>query len=602
MFSRFMPLALIRGSRNGGAVQPGCRTRPTQRRPDGTRARFQLEGLEDRSLLSGVSAITEYNAPSFGVGSNTWGITAGADGNLWFTEQTSNRIGVINPTTDAISEFVLPTTGSYPRGITAGPDGNLWFTEFQANKIGMINPTTDAISEFVSGGGPQDIASGPDGNLWFTEYGANKIGMINPTTHAVSEFSVPTRSSFPWGIAAGPDGNLWFTEYLGGKVGMINPTTHAISEFPVPNAVNPQEIAKGPDGNLWFGENNKIGEINPATDVITQFTRSVGGGIYGLTAGPDGNVWFAVSGYRNIARINPTTGAITDYPARPPMFQPWGITTGPDGNLWTADFRPQASVGVATLATSELVVTQPPPASVAAGSPFGLTVQAQDSSGNVITTFNGTVTVALGDDSNYNGSPTLGGTLTVTASNGVATFSNLTLSNAGYYFSLYTSGGGLGWGVTNTISVTPGAATQVVITQQPPATVKVNSGFGLQASIEDQFGNLVTTATNAVSVSFANNPTGATLGGTLTVTASQGVATFSGLTINKIGSGYTLNVSSSGLSSAVTSPINATKTGKSAIVVAQGAVTAPDPLLAPLVLDSPDLWDNVGLKRRTRRN
>ena len=66
--------------------------------------------------------------------------------------------------------------------------------------------------------------------------------------------------------------------------------------------------------------------------------------------------------------------------------------------------------------------------------------------------------------------------------------------------------------ITNAITVTPAAATQLVITQQPPATVKVNSAFGLQASIEDQYGNVVTTATNTVSVAFANNPTGATAG------------------------------------------------------------------------------------------
>jgi hypothetical protein len=79
------------------------------------------------------------------------------------------------------------------------------------------------------------------------------------------------------------------------------------------------------------------------------------------------------------------------------------------------------------------------------------------------------------------------------------------------------------------MTVTPAAATQLVITEQPPASVEVNKGFGLEASIEDQYANVVTTATNTVSVAFANNPTGATLGGTLSVTASQGVATFSGL-------------------------------------------------------------------------
>ena len=89
------------------------------------------------------------------------------------------------------------------------------------------------------------------------------------------------------------------------------------------------------------------------------------------------------------------------------------------------------SIGVDYL--NNLVVTQQPPASVTAGSGFGLTVQAQDSSGNLITSFNGTVTVALASNP---GGATLGGTLTVTASGGVATFSGLTLTKAASGYTL----------------------------------------------------------------------------------------------------------------------------------------------------------------------
>jgi eukaryotic-like serine/threonine-protein kinase len=37
-----------------------------------------------------------------------------------------------------ITEFPVPTASSSPSGITAGPDGNLWFTEYDGNKIGRI--------------------------------------------------------------------------------------------------------------------------------------------------------------------------------------------------------------------------------------------------------------------------------------------------------------------------------------------------------------------------------------------------------------------------------------------------------------------------------
>ena len=38
---------------------------------------------------------------------------------------------MINPTTDKITEFAIPTANSGPVNITAGPDGNLWFTEMR---------------------------------------------------------------------------------------------------------------------------------------------------------------------------------------------------------------------------------------------------------------------------------------------------------------------------------------------------------------------------------------------------------------------------------------------------------------------------------------
>jgi len=83
--------------------------------------------------------------------------------------------------TGTVTEFPTPTTDSAPWGIAAGPDGNLWFTETNGNKIGRIT-TSGTITEFplpTAGSGPSDIAAGPDGNLWFTE-GAGKIGRIKP--------------------------------------------------------------------------------------------------------------------------------------------------------------------------------------------------------------------------------------------------------------------------------------------------------------------------------------------------------------------------------------------------------------------------------------
>jgi streptogramin lyase len=500
-------------------------------------------------------AVTEYSIPS---ASPAYGITAGPDGNLWFADGAN--IGMIDLAHDyAISQFPLPSAKAKPLWITAGPDGNLWFTD-NAGQIGMINPATHAIAELpvpTAGSRPQGITAGRDGNLWFTEWGGNKVGMINPSTHAIIEFPVPTAGSEPRGIAAGPDGNLWFAEAGANKVGMINPTNPSdIHEFAIPSGASSDYIAAGPDGNLWFTEHNPF----------------------------------------NIGEINPATHAITEFPIPYANSYPQGITAGPDGNVWFTDFND--SIGVVTLNTNadHFVVKQQPPSSLTAGSPFGLTVQAEDSSGNLDSSFNGTVTVAL---ANNPGVTTLGGPLSVTASGGVATFSGLSLTRAAIGYTLLVSASGVDRVTTSGITVTAATATQLVITQQPPASVKVSSPFALKALIEDVYGNVVTTASGTVSVAFANNLTGATLGGTTSVTTSQGVASFTNLTINKTGSGYTLGVSSSGLTSATSNPINVTNNGRTASTLSAPAGNpATDLSLAPLVLDSPDLWDGLGFKKR----
>src|SRR6185437_11743474 len=100
------------------------------------------------------------------------------------------------------------------------------------------------------------------------------------------------------------------------------------------------------------------------------------------------------------------------------------------------------------------------------------------------------------------------------------------------------------------IAVSPGAATQLIIIGQPPATVSAGTGFGLSVAAEDAFNNLVPSFTGNVAVALTGNPGSSTLAGTLTATAIAGVASFAGLSLNLPGSGYTLQAASLGLTSA----------------------------------------------------
>jgi hypothetical protein len=175
--------------------------------------------------------------------------------------------------------------------------------------------------------------------------------------------------------------------------------------------------------------------------------------------------------------------------------------------------------------------------------------------GNVITSANNTVSVALA--TNPGGSP-LGGTLSISASNGVAVLSSLTLTKAASGYPLSVASSGLRGSRTSALAVTPAAASQLSIVTQPPSSIAQSASFGLVLAIEDAFGNIVTSASNSVTVAFANNPTNAKLGGTTSVKATNGYVTFSNLSINKRGTGYTLKLTTAGLTGATTSAIQVT--------------------------------------------
>jgi serine/threonine protein kinase len=309
-----------------------------------------LAGLVVVALASGIVWFTTHQASSAGsisefplaANSQPQGITAGPDGNLWFTEFNAVKIGRISPN-GTVTEFPVPTAN--PGWITAGHDGNLWFTEYISNTsgrnhIGRIT-TSGNITEYpvpTINSDPNHITAGHDGNLWFTEI--NKIGRIT-TSGSITEFPLPTTHSAPNDITAGPDGNVWFTDTGDDKIGRISPNG-TVTEFPIPANSAPIGITTGPDSNVWFTEqiyNNteiigsKIGRISPSGS-ITDFPLPTANRLADqITAGPDGNLWFTEDFANKIGRIT-TSGNITEFPLPTASCNSIGITTGPDSNVW----------------------------------------------------------------------------------------------------------------------------------------------------------------------------------------------------------------------------------------------------------------------------
>jgi streptogramin lyase len=314
----------------------------------------RLQTAPDYAPAHRRGAMTEFPLPQ--PNSNPAYITAGPDGNLWFTEfQNLNvgRIGRITPE-GRLTEYTLPTPNSAAGFISAGPDGNLWFTEYQSNCIGRITPEGE-ITEYTlpsPNSYPGPIVTGPDGNLWFTEI--NQIGRITPRGD-ITEFPIAAPFGAPFGITSGPDGNLWFTwadvRPEVNDVGRITPAGE-ITWFPgVPGdrtgglGAQVGGITVGPDGNLWFplvtlgafapsGNTGSIVCMSLSGDLLMRYPIVEGVDQTPMTPGPDGNLWFPRGDFQ-IGIMTPG-GTVTQFSLpRPLNFN--GMAAGPDGNIWVTD-------------------------------------------------------------------------------------------------------------------------------------------------------------------------------------------------------------------------------------------------------------------------
>jgi hypothetical protein len=193
---------------------------------------------------------------------------------------------------------------------------------------------------------------------------------------------------------------------------------------------------------------------------------------------------------------------------------------------------------------------------------FTVAAAIQDVSGATITT-DSTSQVTLAIDTNPGGG-TLGGTLTRTAANGVATFTGLSLNEAGTGYTLRASSGALTDGVSNAFTIY-GPAARLEITASPAAPVAADAVFTVQVTVQDSAGRRVENATNAVTVVLDTYPTGATLLGTTSQAAVAGVASFGDLRLRTAGDS-TLKATAASLTDA--DPVSLTVTPLAAAALA----------------------------------
>jgi hypothetical protein len=222
-----------------------------------------------------------------------------------------------------------------------------------------------------------------------------------------------------------------------------------------------------------------------------------------------------------------------------------GYYLGPN-KVITEQYSPSTNPTSLTLAitTASLRFTTQPTNTVAGkpiAGPTGVQVAVVDANGVPV----------YGDDTDQisltSNMGTLNGGGTVTVTNGVATFSGLTITTAASGYQLTATNSTYGSVSSSTFAITPDVTAKLVFTAQP-----VGTGIGVtlspvQVTEEDQYNN-VETGDNSGTISLALSPNPSALNGTTSQTVHAGVATFSNLSVSQAGNGYVLTATAGSVS------------------------------------------------------
>jgi hypothetical protein len=476
-----------------------------------------LSGTATAAAVAGVATFADLSIDSVGTG---YTLTAAATG---LTDGVSGAFNIMAGPPASIEFSVQPD--SAVSGVAISPavevtardaQGNV-ATDFTGNVTVAITGGTGTANATISG---TTSVAAVAGVATFADLSIDSVGTgytLTATTTGVADVV-----SAAFDVTAGPAAALFFT---------VEPAD-AVAGAPITPAV--VVTARDAQGNVATGFTSDV------TVVI-----SAGAGTTGA----------ALSGTTTAAAV---AGVAT--------FDDLGIDSVGTGYTLTATSNGlteavSAAFDIAAGAATQLAFTVDP-STAGAGTAIApaVVVTARDAVGNTATSFTGDVAIVITTGTGT-ANANLSGTTTVAAVAGVATFADLSIDSVGTGYTLTAAAVGLTDGVSAAFAITAGPAATIAFTAEPGATV---AGTAISPAVvvtaRDAFGNVATGFTGDVTLGImgGTGTAGANLSGTTTVAAVAGVASFADLSVDSVGSGYTLTASSASLADVVSAAFDIT--------------------------------------------
>ncbi len=263
-------------------------------------------------------------------GSMVWDMKFDRNGDLWFTEESSNSIWKYYVKENKFEKYKIPTKNSYPSSLAFDSKNRVWFTEIFGKKLGVLNPseaennTTKGIKEIDLGTIVEFETMGPlspgfnnsDGNnntsediLWLSTVHFPYDGQIikfDINTENFTIYRLDKTKSVPISVAEDEKGRVWTNDHSSSLFLMLDPKTGYIKQYATSPAStrNTATLAyynEYRDGKVWFNEHegNAIANYDKENRTLIEYHIPTRNHNWGNTSNPlrfaidnNGSVWF----------------------------------------------------------------------------------------------------------------------------------------------------------------------------------------------------------------------------------------------------------------------------------------------------------------------
>lgn len=327
-------------------------------------------------------------------------MVVGADGKIYSVDWINDKLFSLDPLTNVVREWQVPTNGLAPGGILGilsergrsylhhtptvaphslqvGPEGKLWITLSVGRGLASFDPTTETFRTFDhpdKAKYPHTLRFDNEGNVWYTVSMTNHLGKFNLEEETFTIYNLPTRNFTQWAVARGmgllvwasnvlgmkpqaivsdpemnpvpygidvtPDGKVWFTQFNNRRIGNIDPATEEITMIDTP-FYGPRRMRADSNGLLWIPSYNSgmFYRFDPADNSFKEFAVPTGRGdmVYALAIDPrDDSVWLCGTNSDSIIHFDPTTERFDVYQLPTRVSFTRELEVDEEGNVWTS--------------------------------------------------------------------------------------------------------------------------------------------------------------------------------------------------------------------------------------------------------------------------